>query len=172
MADYRFLRRAGASRSTPLRLDHAAGGRYLPEYQKIRAANSFLTVCKTRSWRGGDGAARRAARVDAAILFSDILIPVEAMGVPLEFTNTRVRCWKGDPEPARRGRPPVPDPRRKSLRYGDDPYPPQGARGQGPLIGFSGAPFTLASYIVEGGTSKNFIQLKKLITRPRRSIVR
>jgi uroporphyrinogen decarboxylase len=103
--------------------------------------------------------------VDAAILFSDILIPVEAMGVPLEFHDGKgpllgkaIRVQKDVDSLA------VPDPE------GKVPFVMEAIRilrkaldGKVPLIGFSGAPFTLASYIVEGGTSKNFIQLKMLM---------
>ena len=100
--------------------------------------------------------------VDAAILFSDILIPVEAMGVPLEFHDGKGPVLGKEI----RGQADVdvlavPDPADKV------PFVMEAIRilrktfeGKVPLIGFSGAPFTLASYIVEGGTSRNFIRLR------------
>jgi uroporphyrinogen decarboxylase len=103
--------------------------------------------------------------VDAAILFSDILIPVEAMGVPLDFHDGKgPLLGKAIQNQRDVDSLVVPDPAEKV------PFVMEAIRilrreldGKVPLIGFSGAPFTLASYIVEGGTSKNFIQLKKLM---------
>jgi uroporphyrinogen decarboxylase len=103
--------------------------------------------------------------VDAAILFSDILIPVEAMGVPLDFHDGKGPILgkeiRGQADVDSLS---VPDPTDKV------PFVMETIRilrkafeGKVPLIGFSGAPFTLCSYIVEGGTSRNFIKLKTLM---------
>jgi len=140
-------------------------GRYLPEYRAIREKVSFVELCKTP-----DLAAEVTVQpidrlgVDAAILFSDILIPCEAMGVELSFPG-------GPPKltPTVRSRSGVdalcvPDPEDTM------PFVMEAVRkirerlaGRVPLIGFSGAPFTLATYLVEGGGSKDFMNLKAMI---------
>ena len=167
MTQYRFLNacRREPVDCTPVWIMRQAG-RYLPEYRELRERHDFLTMCKTP-----DLAATATIQpidrlgVDAAILFSDILIPVEAMGVPLEFhehkgplLEKRIRC-QDDVDSLK-----IPDPE-ESL-----PFVMEAIRilrwaleGKIPLIGFSGAPFTLASYIVEGGSSKNFTRLKNLM---------
>ena len=167
MAEYRFLRacRREPVDMTPVWIMRQAG-RYLPEYQKIRGKNSFLTMCKTPEL-AAEVTIQPIERlgVDAAILFCDILIPVEAMGVPLEFHDGKgpllgkeIRSQADVDALA------VPDPTDKV------PFVMEAIRilrkafeGRVPLIGFSGAPFTLCSYIVEGGTSRNFIKLKTLM---------
>jgi uroporphyrinogen decarboxylase len=167
MAEYRFL---SACRREPVDVTPVwimrQAGRYLPEYQKVRGKTSFLGLCKTP-----DLAAQVTIQpverlgVDAAILFSDILIPVEAMGVPLEFHDGKGPILGREI----RGRADVdalavPDPADKvpfvleTIRILRKAF-----EGKVPLIGFSGLPFTLASYIVEGGTSRNFIRLKTLM---------
>ncbi|MBI5420604.1 MAG: uroporphyrinogen decarboxylase [Deltaproteobacteria bacterium] len=167
MGDYRFLKacRREPVDVTPVWIMRQAG-RYLPEYQKVRGKSSFLTMCKTPEL-AAQVTIQPVERlgVDAAILFSDILIPVEAMGVPLEFHEGRGpildREIRGQADVDVLA---VPDPADKVpfvmetiriLRKAFD--------GKVPLIGFSGAPFTLCSYIVEGGTSRNFIKLKTLM---------
>lgn len=150
---------------TPVWLMRQAG-RYMPEYRAIRSHVDFLTLCKTPNL-----AAQVTMQpvemlgVDAAILFSDILIPLEPMGMRLEFYEKEgpvlsepIRS-KADVE-----RLIIPDIEedlpfvmetikilRKELVH------------KVPLIGFSGAPFTLATYMIEGGTSKNFLNTKKLM---------
>jgi uroporphyrinogen decarboxylase len=167
MADYRFLRacRREPVDVTPVWIMRQAG-RYLPDYQGVRRKHSFLTMCKTPELAAAVTVQPiEILQTDAAILFSDILIPVEAMGVPLEFHDGRGPVLGS----AIRNRADVdalivPDPAEKVpfvletiriLRRALD--------GKVPLIGFSGAPFTLASYIVEGGTSRSFVKLKSLM---------
>ncbi len=167
MGDYRFLKacRREPVDVTPVWIMRQAG-RYLPEYQQVRGKNSFLTLCKTPEL-----AAKVTIQpverlgVDAAILFSDILIPVEAMGVPLDFHDGKGPILgkeiRGQADVDSLS---VPDPTDKV------PFVMETIRilrkaleGKVPLIGFSGAPFTLCSYIVEGGSSRNFIKLKTLM---------
>jgi uroporphyrinogen decarboxylase len=167
MTEYRFLKacRREPVDVTPVWIMRQAG-RYLPEYQKIRGNNPFLTMCKTPEL-AAQVTIQPVERlgVDAAILFSDILIPVEAMGVPLEFHDGKGPLLgkkihnQRDVDALI-----VPDPEEKvPFVMGAIRILRKAFEGKVPLIGFSGAPFTLASYIVEGGTSKNFIQLKKLM---------
>jgi uroporphyrinogen decarboxylase len=148
---------------TPIWMMRQAG-RYLPEYQKVRGNVTFLELCKNPelclevTLQPVD-----ILGVDAAILFSDILIPMEAMGAPLYFHEGRGPIF---PEPVRDqaalDKLIIPDPDehtgfvmetirllRKELKV--------------PLIGFSGAPFTLATYLIEGGSSKVFWETKKMM---------
>ena len=167
MGDYRFLKacRREPVDVTPVWIMRQAG-RYLPEYQQVRGKNSFLTMCKTPEL-AAQVTIQPVERlgVDAAILFSDILIPVEAMGVPLEFHDGKGPILgKEIRNQADVDALAVPDPADKV------PFVMDAIRilrkafeGKVPLIGFSGAPFTLCSYIVEGGTSRNFIKLKTLM---------
>jgi uroporphyrinogen decarboxylase len=167
MADYRFLKacRREPVDVTPVWIMRQAG-RYLPEYQRVRGKTSFLTLCKTPEL-AAEVTIQPIDRlgVDAAILFSDILIPVEAMGVPLDFHDGKgPLLGKAIRGPEDVDSLAVPDPAEKV------PFVMETIRilrkaleGRVPLLGFSGLPFTLASYIVEGGTSRNFIKLKTLM---------
>jgi len=151
--------------TTPIWLMRQAG-RYLPEYRRVRSQFDFLTVCKTP-----DLAVEvtlqpiRRFGFDGAILFSDILIPVEAMGLPVHFNpgpevDSPVRTNK-DVQALRR-----PDPTEElsfvleTLRILRRELPASVA-----LIGFAGGPFTLAAYMVEGESSKDFLLLKGLMYR-------
>jgi uroporphyrinogen decarboxylase len=141
-------------------------GRYLPEYRAIRAQTDFLTLCRTP-----DLAAEVTVQpvdivgVDAAIIFSDILVIPEAMGMHLVMEE-----GKGGPR--------FPEPLRSAddiaglqrgvtdeLRYVFDAISETKRRldGRVPLIGFAGAPLTLAAYMVEGGGSKNFDSFKRFL---------
>ena len=134
-------------------------GRYLPQYKETRAkAGDFLTLCKTPELACEVTLQPvEILKVDAAILFSDILIPVEAMGVGLAFLDgegPKLEPVRSESDIARLH---VPDPAQETgfvleavrlIRRELD--------SRVPLIGFSGAPFTLAAYLVEGGTSKSF----------------
>jgi len=139
-------------------------GRYMSEYRAVRAQVPFLELCKTP---------KLAAEVtlqpyqhfgmDGVVIFSDILIPIEAMGMGLELSE------KG---------PVLHDPIRNETRLNEirvaDPYKDTPfvleviqevkklINDEVPVIGFAGAPWTMASYMVEGGTTKNFIELKRL----------
>ncbi|MDQ6963669.1 MAG: uroporphyrinogen decarboxylase [Mariprofundales bacterium] len=142
-------------------------GRYLPEYRATRArAGGFLTLCKTPEL-----ACEVTLQpidligVDAAILFSDILVVPEAMGMDLLFTTGEGPKF---PQPIRTARDvaqlPVPDPM-VELKYVMDAICLicKELDGRVPLIGFSGSPWTLATYAVEGGGSKSFSIIKKML---------
>jgi uroporphyrinogen decarboxylase len=167
MANSSFLAacRRETTSYTPVWLMRQAG-RYMEEYRKLRAQYDFLELCKKP-----DLAAEIAVTpverlgVDAAILFADILLPLEPMGVGLEYakgdgpvihhpvsSRTHVeQLLEFDPEEAL---PFVFEAVRKTCAALD---------GKVPLIGFAGAPFTLASYLVEGGSSRDYLKTKKLI---------
>jgi len=167
MAPHPFLAACCRERTpyTPVWLMRQAG-RYMEEYRKLRAQHGFLELCKNP-----DLAAEITVKpvellgVDAAILFADILLPLEPMGVGLEYTKgdgpvihhpvssrTQVeQLIEFEPEEAL---PFVFEAVRKTRAA---------LNGKAPLIGFAGAPFTLASYLVEGGGSRNYLKTKKLI---------
>ncbi len=141
-------------------------GRYMPEYRALREKHSMLDLCRTP-----DLAVEvtlqplRKIAVDAAILFADILLPLEPMGAPFSFekgegpvVHSPVRS-RADIDRLR-----VIDPHEglgyvletvRLLRRELD--------GRTPLIGFAGAPFTLASYLIEGGKSAHFERTKALM---------
>ncbi len=141
-------------------------GRYLKQYQKIRKKVDFLTLCKTPELAAEVTIQPiDALGVDAAILFSDILIPLEPMGMDLKFYEKKGPVFKNPiRDKAAVNKLIIPEPEEsvnfvletiKILR--------RELEGRVPLIGFSGAPFTLATYIIEGGTSKNFLNTKRMI---------
>lgn len=139
-------------------------GRYLPEYQSVRSEVDFLTLCKTPEL-----AAKVTLQpverlgVDAAILFSDILIPVEAMGMHLVFSDKNGPVLR---EPVRTKsaieRLIMPD-TEDSMPFVLDAIKILRRELKVPLIGFSGAPFTLATYMIEGGSAKNFTNTKRMM---------
>jgi uroporphyrinogen decarboxylase len=136
----------------------------MAEYQKIRSENSFLDMCKTPKISAEITMQPiRAFEFDAAILFSDILIPVEAMGVDIEFVEGRGPVLKtkieenNDIEKLI-----VPDPA-VHLNFVLEAIKILRKRLEVPLIGFSGAPFTSASYMIEGGGSKNYLKTKSIM---------
>ncbi|MBN1141152.1 MAG: uroporphyrinogen decarboxylase [Deltaproteobacteria bacterium] len=149
-------------RCTPIWIMRQAG-RYLPEYRAIRSRIPFLDLCKDPALAAEVTLQPvRLLGVDAAILFSDILIPLEAMGVRLRFTpapllENPVRDRK-EIEALR-----IPDP------VGDLSFVLDTIRilrrelGGTPLIGFCGAPFTLACYLTEGKGSRDFATVKKMM---------
>jgi uroporphyrinogen decarboxylase len=139
-------------------------GRYMPEYRALRAKHSLLDLCKTPEL-ACEVTLQPVDRlgVDAAILFSDILIPLERMGIPLAFPDEGPRLQPVRDEAgiaALR----VPD------AEAEFPYVLDAVRlirrelsGRVPLIGFAGAPFTLLTYVVEGQTGKQFAETKRLL---------
>ena len=139
-------------------------GRYLPEYRAVRKKYDFITMYKTP-----EVAAEVTLQpidiidVDAAILFSDILVVPEAMGMELQFVEGKGPMF---PNPVRSEsdlnnlRVVEPD---VHLKYMMDAIKicRRELTGRVPLIGFCGAPWTLATYMIEGQGSKNFTQIKK-----------
>lgn len=142
-------------------------GRYLPEYREIRAKNSFLTVCKTPDLAVEVSVQPfRHLGVDAVIMFSDILIPAEAMGLELELEDAGPNL----PNPVRSEADVKKlhtfDPemgtgflmeaiRRTVKQVGPDV----------PVLGFAASPWTLACYMVEGKTKEGFLTVKNFLYR-------
>jgi uroporphyrinogen decarboxylase len=142
-------------------------GRYLPEYREVRAGVSFLDLCKTP---------KLAAQVtlqpihrfgfDAAILFSDLLVPLEAMGLEVQFTEQGPRLPQPLRTPADLARIATFDPTKATDFVLETIRLVRASLGdQTPLIGFAGAPFTVATYAIEGKTAKNFLETKGFFYR-------
>src|SRR5688572_10094276 len=165
MANDRFLRacRSEPVDATPVWFMRQAG-RYMPEYRALREKHSLLELCRTPELAVEVTLQPvRALGVDAAILFSDLLLPLGPLGIPFDF---------------RTGEGPVID---RPLRARADVdalvrFEPREELGMVleairrlrpelhvPLIGFAGAPFTLASYAIEGGHSSHFALTKRLM---------
>ena len=136
------------------------------EYREVRAKTTFLELCKTPSL-AAEVTVTAADRLgaDAAIIFADILLILEPMGVDLEFAagegpviHNPVRK-ASDVERLRE----VEDPSALDFVYEAIRQTRHALKPDIPLIGFCGAPFTLASYLIEGGGSKNYVHTKKLM---------
>ncbi len=143
-------------------------GRYMKEYQEVRAKYDFWTMCK-RPELAAEVTLQPVdvLGVDAAILFSDILVVLEPMGQKVEFVEGRgpvIDNPARDRESVERLR--VPDADRE-LDYVMEAIRllRRMLERKVPLIGFSGAPFTLATYMVDGGSSKSFVNTKKMMYR-------
>ena len=150
---------------TPIWLMRQAG-RYMREYREVRARTSFLELCKTPSLAAEvTVTAVERLGVDAAIIFADILLILEPMGIDLEFAHGEgpvihnpVRN-AADVDRLRE----VDDVSALDFVYDAIRQTRRALKPDIPLIGFCGAPFTLASYMIEGGGSKNYIQTKRLM---------
>lgn len=142
-------------------------GRYLPEYRALREqAGDFMTLCKTPEL-ACEVTLQPLSRfdLDAAILFSDILTIPDAMGLGLSIAEgLGPRFERPLTTPAEIGALPVPDPD-SDLRYVIDAvrHTQRELGGRRPLIGFAGSPWTLATYMVEGQSSRDFVKIKRLI---------
>lgn len=151
---------------TPIWMMRQAG-RYLPEYRQLRAkAGDFMTMCQNPEL-ACEATLQPLQRfdLDAAIIFSDILTIPDAMGLGLYFETGEgpkfkktISCLNDITQL------PVPDPE-QSLTYVMDAIrlTKQELDGKVPLIGFSGSPWTLATYMVEGGSSRTFTKIKKML---------
>src|SRR3984885_14755616 len=149
-------------------------GRYMPEYMAVRKHHSLLEICRTPSIAAEVTitAAERLG-VDAAIIFADLLLPFTPMGLDFEFINgegpvvhqpirtlEQIQSLRTD--------------RTEDLLYVSQaiekvtkPFAaPRPDGDQLGIIGFVGAPFTLASYMIEGSGSRNYIEAKKLMYSP------
>ena len=140
-------------------------GRYMAEYRAVRKRHSILEICKTPALAAEVTiTAAEKLDVDAAIIFADLLLPLEVMDLPFHFEagegpviESPVRTHK-DVQ------------RLQTNRASELGYVAESVRqvvkhfgAKLPVIGFCGAPFTLASYMIEGGGSRNYIHTKRLM---------
>jgi uroporphyrinogen decarboxylase len=140
-------------------------GRYMAEYRAVRQKYSLVEICKKPEVAAEVTiTAAEALNVDAAIIFADLLLPLEVMGLPFHFSPgegpvievpirevEHIRALRTD-------------------RAADLGYVAESIKKVSdhfgeklPVIGFCGAPFTLASYMIEGGGSRNYIEVKKMM---------
>ena len=140
-------------------------GRYMPEYRAVRKQYSLIEICK-RPEVAADVTitAAEALGVDAAIIFADLLLPLEVMGLPFHFSPGE------GPVIERPIHDQVDISRLRTDRAADLGYVAEAVRlvckhfgPRLPVIGFCGAPFTLASYMIEGGGSRNYVNTKKMM---------
>ena len=140
-------------------------GRYMSEYREVRKHHSLVEICKKPSLAAEVTiTAAEALGVDAAIIFADLLLPLEVMGLPFHFSasegpviekpirsaqDVNVLTTDGAPELMY-----VSEGIAACVKHWGDKLP---------MIGFCGAPFTLASYMIEGGGSRNYVECKKMM---------
>src|ERR1700728_513212 len=140
-------------------------GRYMPEYRAIRKQYSLIEICKKPEVAAQVTIeAAEILNVDAAIIFADLLLPLEVMGLPFHFA-----AGEG-PKIEKPVRTPEDIVHLRTDRAADLGYVSEAVKlvckhfgDKLPVIGFCGAPFTLASYMIEGGSSRNYIFTKKMM---------
>ena len=154
---------------TPIWLMRQAG-RYMPEYRAMRERHGFLELCKNPQ-AAAEVTLQPVERlgVDAAILFADILLVLEPLGVGLQFTSGAgphiERPVRNAGDVARLGRADVDA--SVGFVFETVRLARKGLGDRVPLIGFAGAPFTLASYLIEGGASREFLLTKRFMRAER-----
>src|SRR5467141_3742351 len=140
-------------------------GRYMPEYRAVRAQHSLIEICKKPELAAEVTiTAAEALGVDAAIIFADLLLPLEVMGLPFHFSPEEGPVIE---KPLRTKEDIA---RLRTDRASELGYVSEAVRlvakhfaERLPVIGFCGAPFTLASYMIEGGGSRNYVHAKKMM---------
>src|ERR1700677_28715 len=142
-------------------------GRYLPEYQAVRARHTFLEICKTPELSAEVSIQpHRVLGVDAIIIFSDILIVAEAMGLPLDVPDSGPVLSNPVRDAAAVGRLRDFDPERETKFVGDAIRAICKEAGPNvPVIGFAAAPWTLACYMIEGRTRGDISRAKEMLCR-------
>ena len=161
-----FVRAAKAqpTERTPIWLMRQAG-RYMAEYRAVRKQYSLIEICKKPEVAAQVTIeAAEILKVDAAIIFADLLLPLEVMGLPFHIS-----AGEG-PKIEKPIRTPEDITRLRTDRAADLGYVSEAIKlvvkhfgDKLPVIGFCGAPFTLASYMIEGGGSRNYIHAKKMM---------
>ena len=152
--------------STPVWFMRQAG-RYMPEYRAVRKRHSLVEICKDPALAAEVTiTAAEKLGVDAAIIFADLLLPLEPMGLDFHFEAGEGPVVE---KPVRTAKDIS---RLHADAAGDLGYVAESIRrvvqhfgARLPVIGFSGAPFTLASYMIEGGSSRSYLETKKLMYR-------
>jgi uroporphyrinogen decarboxylase len=140
-------------------------GRYMPEYRAVRKQYSLIEICKRPQVAAEVTiTAAEALGVDAAIIFADLLLPLEVMGLPFHFSPGE------GPVIEKPIRDQADISRLRTDRAADLGYVAEAVQlvckhfgPRLPVIGFCGAPFTLASYMIEGGGSRNYVNTKKMM---------
>jgi uroporphyrinogen decarboxylase len=140
-------------------------GRYMAEYRAVRKQHSLLEICKNPSLAAEVTiTAAEILQVDAAIIFADLLLPLEVMGLPFHFSAGEGPVIE---KPVRTKQDVA---KLRTDRAGELGYVSEAVslvakhfRDRVPVIGFCGAPFTLASYMIEGGGSRNYVHTKKMM---------
>ncbi|MEI6816377.1 MAG: uroporphyrinogen decarboxylase [Bacteroidota bacterium] len=159
-----FLRacRNETTEYTPIWIMRQAG-RYQPEYRKIREKYSLVEICKHPEVCAEVTLLPvQQLKVDAAIIFSDIMIPLDGMGISFEIKEN-IGPVIQNPIKSIKDIERIHDFDANIINYTGTAISMLRRELTVPLIGFSGAPFTLASYLIEGGPSKNFIKTKSMM---------
>src|SRR6266849_5308585 len=164
--DSRFVRacKGMAVDRTPVWFMRQAG-RYMAQYRAVRKKHSLIEICKNPQLAAEVTiTAAEILLVDAAIIFADLLLPLEVMGLPFHFSAGEGPVIA---QPVRTG---ADVSRLRTDSAADLGYVAEAVRlvtkhfgPKVPVIGFCGAPFTLASYMIEGGGSRNYLFTKKMM---------
>lgn len=165
--DSRFMRavRREPCDTTPVWLMRQAG-RYLPEYMAVRSKVAFKDLCKTPALAAEVTlTAQQRLNVDAAILFADLLPMLEPMGIELEYAQGEGPVIHNPVREAKDVGRIHPLQNLDALDFVFDAVNliRRSLAADIPLLGFAGAPFTLASYVIEGGSSRNYVATKSLM---------
>jgi uroporphyrinogen decarboxylase len=140
-------------------------GRYMPEYRAVRKQHSLLEICKQPALAAEVTiTAAEILGIDAAIIFADLLLPLEVMGLPFHFSAGEGPVIE-KPVRSREDIANLRTDRAAELGYVAEAVSlvAKHFAGRVPVIGFCGAPFTLASYMIEGGSSRTYMQAKKMM---------
>jgi uroporphyrinogen decarboxylase len=140
-------------------------GRYMPEYRAVRKQYSLLEICKKPALAAEVTiTAAEFLGVDAAIIFADLLLPLEVMGLPFHFSAGEGPVIE-KPVRTKEDIANLRTDRATDLGYVSEAVALVAKHfvNRVPVIGFCGAPFTLASYMIEGGGSRNYLHAKKLM---------
>src|ERR1700678_3111246 len=140
-------------------------GRYMPEYRAVRKQYSLIEICKKPEVAAGVTiTAAEALAVDAAIIFAALLLPLEFMGLPFHFSAGEGPVIE-KPIRTKEDIANLRTDRAADLGYVSEAVSlvAKHFANRVPVIGFCGAPFTLASYMIEGGGSRNYVHTKKMM---------